>query len=141
MINPSRSEKRARVAERRASAIQLHLAGMSWQGIADQLGYASRGAAYTDVTRAMEQRQTEEAEQIALMRYTEARRLDRLQAAAWPAAMSGDVKAVETALKVIDRRVKLFGLDAPRRVSVEAETLAAEITDMLNELSTSTDGD
>lgn len=131
---PASKKQQARTAERRAKAIALHLAGMDWQAIADRLGYASRGAAYTDVTRALERQQEEEAEQVALARHTELQRLDRLQAAVWFPAMKGDVKAAEVALRVIDRRLKLRGLDAPRRVSVEAENLADEITSMLDQL-------
>lgn len=41
----------------------------------------------------------------------EVSRLDDLQRAVWPAAMAGDTRAVETALKVISQRSKLLSLE------------------------------
>ncbi len=41
----------------------------------------------------------------------EVARLDDLQRAVWPAAMSGDTRAVDSALKVIAHRAKLLGLE------------------------------
>jgi len=41
----------------------------------------------------------------------EQQRLDALQAGIWPKAMAGDSRAVEVALKVLERRARLLGLD------------------------------
>jgi hypothetical protein len=38
-------------------------------------------------------------------------RLDTLQAAVWPAAMMGDPKAVDSAVRIIATRAKIVGLD------------------------------
>lgn len=110
--------KQAKVAERRAKAITLRLAGMDWQTIADRLEYTSRGAACQDVARALEANLAEQSQAADTLREVESLRLDRLQAAAWPAAVKGDLKAIETVLKVIDRRVKLQGLDMPLRAEL-----------------------
>lgn len=110
--------KQAKVAERRAKAITLRLAGMDWQTIADRLEYSSRGAACQDVARALEANLAEQSQAADTLREVETLRLDRLQAAAWPAAVKGDLKAIETVLKVIDRRVKLQGLDMPLRAEL-----------------------
>jgi hypothetical protein len=110
--------KKAEVADRRAQAITLRIAGMDWQSIADRLGYNSRGAACQDVTRALEANLKEQSQAVDVLRDVETLRLDRLQAAAWPAAVRGDLKSIETVLKVIDRRVKLLGLDMPVRTEL-----------------------
>jgi hypothetical protein len=110
--------KQASVAERRAQAITLRIAGMDWQRIADRLGYSSRGAACQDVARALEANLAEQMQAATTLREVESLRLDRLQAAAWPAAVKGDLKAIETVLKVIDRRAKLQGLDMPAKTEV-----------------------
>lgn len=110
--------KQAKVAERRAKAITLRLAGMDWQTIADRLDYSSRGAACQDVARALEANLAEQSQAADTLREVESQRLDRLQAAAWPSAVKGDLKAIETVLKVIDRRVKLQGLDMPLRAEL-----------------------
>lgn len=111
----------AATAERRKKAIALRIAGVDWQGIADQLGYASRGAACTDVTRALKKNRVEEAEQVEQLRYVESQRLDRLQAVVWGKSVKGDLRAVETALRIIDRRVKLYGLDATKSIEIALE--------------------
>jgi len=115
---PTPKAKRAQVADRRQKAITLRLAGMDWQSIADRLGYADRGAACKDVARALETNLAEQSQAADTLREVESLRLDRLQAAAWPSAVKGDLKAIETVLKVIDRRVKLQGLDMPLRAEL-----------------------
>lgn len=81
--------QRAKTAERRERAIQARIAGMGWPEIARQLGYKSRGAACTDVTRAMEKNLAAEAQAVEIYREIEVARLDRLQAAHWTAATTG----------------------------------------------------
>jgi uncharacterized protein YicC (UPF0701 family) len=46
-------------------------------------------------------------------------RLDRLQRAAWATAMQGNPKAILSILKIMERRAKLIGLDAPQRLQQE----------------------
>jgi len=107
---PSRA-KRAEVTARRAKAIQLRLAGASWQTIADTLGYSDRAAAHKDVTRALEAEMTKLRQGAEVLRESEVRRLDQLQRALWADALKGDTKAADTVLRIIDRRVRLLGLD------------------------------
>lgn len=125
--------KQAQVAARRAKAIQLRLAGMDWQSIADRLDYSDRGAACKDVTRALKKHQAEEADQVALLRHVTVQRLDRLQAAYWPKALQGDIKAAELVRKVIMDRARIEGTEAPTRVSVEAQQLGDEIAALLEQ--------
>ncbi|GAA4626917.1 hypothetical protein GCM10023196_037110 [Actinoallomurus vinaceus] len=125
---PASKAQRAATAERRTKAIQLRLAGVDWQTIATNLGYASRGAACQDVTRALEAHLAEEKESVDSLREIELQRLDRLQAGAWSAAAAGDLRAIETVLRVVDRRCKLLGLDAPTKHEVrQVDGLDAEI--------------
>jgi hypothetical protein len=42
-------------------------------------------------------------------------RLDEMHAGCWEAARSGDVQALDRALKIQDRRAKYLGLDAPTK--------------------------
>ena len=44
--------------------------------------------------------------------------LDELQGAVWPAAIQGHLKAVQTALKILESRRRLLGLDAPEKREV-----------------------
>jgi len=132
---PASKAQRAKTAERRTKAVAMRLAGVDYDTIAQRLGYASRGAAYTDIDRALQTRLTEQRQGADVLRQQELARLDRLQAAAWTSAAAGDLKAVETVLKVIDRRCKLLGLDAPQRHEVVTlDAIDAEIARLTAEL-------
>jgi hypothetical protein len=110
---PPSKAQRAKTAQRRSQAIALKLAGAEWQQIADTLGYADRGAACKDVTRALEAAIAEGRAGAEILRETELLRLDRLQRGHWSQAVGGDPRAADTVLKVIDRRCRLLGLDVP----------------------------
>lgn len=104
--------------ERQAKAVALRLAGLDFQSIADQLGYSSRTTAGNDVRNAISARVQDGTRSIDELREVELMRLDRLQAAAWAKALTGDQKMIELSMKIIDRRCKLLGLDAPAQVEV-----------------------
>lgn len=138
---PASKAKQAEVAKRRADAIKLRLAGVDFETIAERLDYASRQAATKDVCRALDAYRADEAGAIDAWRELEGQRLDRLQAAAWSAAAKGDLKAIETVLKVMGQRSKLLGLDATRQQSTadidDAKSvlgkLARGIADLIDE--------
>jgi hypothetical protein len=125
--------QQAATAERRKKAIALKLAGLDYQAIADQLGYADRAAAWIDIDRALKKNLAEEAEQVELLRHVAVQQLNRLQAAVWPKAVKGDTRAAETALRVITQRCKLQGVEAPtlialeHRLDLEGELVAAAL--------------
>jgi hypothetical protein len=116
---PASKAQQAATAERRKRAIALRIAGLDYQAIADQLGYADRAAAWVDIDRALKKNLTEEAEQIELLRHIAVQQLNRLQAAVWPKAIKGDTRAAETALRVITQRCKLEGVEAPTRIALQ----------------------
>jgi hypothetical protein len=113
---PASKAQRAATAERRSRAIAMRIAGVDYDTIARQLGYADRGSACKDVSRALEQRTKEQQQAADSLRTAEVARLDRLQAGLWTAAAGGDARTVEVVLKVIDRRIKLLGLDQAQRI-------------------------
>jgi hypothetical protein len=131
---PASKAQRAATARRRQQAIALRLAGASLDTIAAQLGYAGRAAVCVDLGRALDIALADQARDAEALRQLELMRLDRLQAATWGRAMTGDPGAVMAALRVIDRRCKLLGLDAPQRheiitmTQIEAEIARLEAT-------------
>ncbi|MER7835354.1 hypothetical protein ABTY98_05435 [Streptomyces sp. NPDC096040] len=137
--------KRAQVAERRSKAIAMVLAGVDYDTIADRLGYASRGAAHTDVDRALSANLTNLETEAGKLREIQFGRYQRLLAAVWPKALKGDLKAVEGAARLVDRIVRLWGLAEPERldVNVDAQRLGDEILALLREQTSDgeTDGD
>ena len=69
------------------------------------------------------------------LRQLECSRLDALQQAWWHRALSGQVKATQLLIKIMERRAKLLGLDAPARVNVKSTTeLDARIEGLISEL-------
>lgn len=73
------------------------------------------------------------------LRELELQRLDELQAAHWPVAVSAGEnsdKSAKIVLGCIDRRVKMLGLDAPVRVDARIQgQLDAEIEQLIEQLS------
>ena len=68
------------------------------------------------------------------LRVVEADRLDRMQVAHWAAAMRGDVPATAQVIKIMERRARLLGLDAPTATQVTGpggEQLVIEILSSL----------
>lgn len=115
---PPSKVKQALVSKRRAQAIAYRMAGMDYATIAERLDYGSPQAASKDLFRALRSYREEEESKVEEWRQLESQRLDRLQAAAWAKALKGDLKAIETVLKVISQRSKLLGLDMPLRAEV-----------------------
>src|ERR1035437_476859 len=70
---------------RRARAVELRIAGVTYEGIAAELGYANRGTVYRVVSEALKKQTVEAVEQL---RSLEVERLDTLQHAVWQRAMN-----------------------------------------------------
>lgn len=91
-------------------AQQLRLAGATWDEIASSLGYQSGPTAHMSVKRelgkvGLVKQSREEALSLEL------ERLDMLQLVVWRQARQGDLKAIETVLKIMATRAKYYGLD------------------------------
>lgn len=106
----STSERRLTAAERGRQALELRKAGATFDDIAGKLGYADRGCAYRAVRKALKETLREPADEV---RKLEAERLDKLQLALWASALRGDTRSIYPLLRVMSRRAKLLGLDAP----------------------------
>ncbi len=95
---------------RRTRAIELRAAGLSYDEIALEVGYANRGTAYNVVTQALAAR---EAHSVDEMRGLELARLEAAHAALWPRAMQGHVPSVTALLRILDLECRLQGLYEP----------------------------
>jgi hypothetical protein len=114
------SEKRLAAIEKQRQALELRKGGAGYEQIARQLGYKSVASAYDAVRSGLKRTLREPAEEV---RALELARLDRLLMGQWKAAAGnaetpGDPAAVDRVLKIMVRRAKLLGLDAPVRVNV-----------------------
>lgn len=102
------AERRTELA-RQAHALRLE--GRSWWQISEELKITEALASglVSDAIKEASSLADEGAKRQMLS--LEIARLDALQRAVWAAAMTGDTRSVETALKIIAQRSKLLGLD------------------------------
>lgn len=98
----------AQTREKERKAVELALAGAGLDAIAAAVGYADRSGAWRAIHRSLNR---QEAAAVGEMRDLENARLDRLQTVLWPAAMAGDLKAIDRLLRLFERRARLNGLD------------------------------
>lgn len=99
------------------AVLELRRSGETWARIAEIVGYANASGAQKAYARVVIRVQRDSVEDI---RDLELDRLDKIQRSYWrPAIVDGDKKAAELVLKIMDRRAKLLGLDAPNRVQAE----------------------
>lgn len=115
---PASKAQQAETAERRKKLIGLVMAGVDYETIAERLNYSSRQAASKDMCRILEQNVAAERAELETLRALECDRLNRLQAAIWPAATRGDLKAIAECRQIIAQRCKLLGLNAPEQLEV-----------------------
>lgn len=111
----SKTKKASLVAEeKRQKAIDLRRKGYSYREIGAEIG-ATHGYCYKLVSQALKRIREETNEIAEDARQLEMERLDQLWMHAYQAVEAGDIGAIDKAVRVMDRRSKLLGLDAPAR--------------------------
>lgn len=98
------------LAERRVKALALRKGGATYRAIADHLG-VSHNAAHEYVAFGLAELAAQQQVEAQELRVLEAARLDDLQAGVWQQARMGNLKAVQTVLRIMERRARLLGLD------------------------------
>jgi hypothetical protein len=131
-----KKEKELELMERERQVVELRRTGATWEGIAQAVGYSNAGGAYKAYQRAMARVFDQPTKEL---RNAELDRLDRLQRAFWKDAVDGNVRSADFILRVIDKRAKLLGLDAPTKIQAEvvnydAGVIDAEIERIIREL-------
>jgi len=109
-----------------AAAVQLRLSGTSYVDIAHTLGLRDARAALTLVTRELAAQADENSEDRDQLRREAAAQLDELLVGVMDKASDPyndeHLVAVRAAVTIIDRRIKLYGLDAPTEITVHNPT-------------------
>jgi hypothetical protein len=105
----------------RAEAFELRKAGATYEEIGRSLGITAQSAHET-VTRALKASVEASSRDAASIRALELERLDSLLKGLWPAASKGNPASVEKVLKIMERRARLLGLDAPVKHSATDPT-------------------
>ena len=109
-------EKAAELEAKEAKVLELRRAGFTFQRIAEEVGYATPSGAQRALERIMTRNIPQAPEEF---RWQELDRLDRMQVALWPRAMKGDDRAIGTIIRLMERRARLVGIDAPQRIQAE----------------------
>ena len=104
------------VLEKELQIIELRRAGITWERIAVEVGFKNASGAYKMYQRAAERMVRPHLEEYRDMQLD---RLERMHQAVWRKAKEGDLRAIDTALRISDREAKLLGLDAPQKIQAE----------------------
>jgi len=111
-------ENTRELVEKETTIIELRHEGYVWREIATMVDMSIAG-----VVKAYKRALTRHpVAAIEEHRELELDRLDNLQRTYWQPAVNGNLRAADFVLRVIDKRSKLLGLDAPMKVQAEVVT-------------------
>jgi hypothetical protein len=116
VVEPTPEEKAAEREAKELKVLDLRRAGFTFQRIAEEVGYATPSGAQRALERIMSRNIPQAPEEF---RWQELDRLDRMQVALWPRAMKGDDRAIGTIVRLMERRARLVGIDAPTKIQAE----------------------
>ena len=100
-----------------AKALELRMEGKTFEVIAEELGYAGKQGAYDAVKRSLDAITREPAQELIKL---DLERLDVLWQIQYLNAQGGDVQAMAACMKIMERRARLLGLDAPEKKDLNA---------------------
>jgi hypothetical protein len=104
--------------QRRARAIEAKLGGATYQTIAETCGYYDRSHARRDILDGLAEVRDYQRDLALQLTDVMWERYERLLSAHWPAALTGDVDASTTVLRITEAQIKLRGLAAPVKVDI-----------------------
>ena len=111
------SDIQAVVLEKENKAFELRVrGGLTFESIAQQLGYSSRGSAQKAYLRALERLKHEDIDRIA---QEDLERLDVLTETYWQAAVQGNLRAADMVLAIMDKRLKYLERNKPIKIQAE----------------------
>lgn len=124
------AEPNGKPVRKGSAALALRLAGAGYDEVADALGLADARAARDQAEQALEARAWADVEGRQRLRQENSARIERLLRGVWQKATTADhpehLSAVKVAVALIDRHIRLHGLDAPAEIIVHNPT-ATEI--------------
>jgi hypothetical protein len=122
---PKQPKKSLSIVDRRRRAAQLRRSGATLESVATvisrefKLPNYDRRRCHEDIQFALAELHREYSLDSESLRQEHLQILDRLQMALWSKALGGDVKAIDSITRLLERKSKLCGLDAPVQLLVE----------------------
>lgn len=108
------------------AAVALRLSGASYEEVAREIGYRNAESARAMVERELGKWADGQPEEREKLRKVASARLDSLLKSVWRKAMDPNdpehLNAVRAAQGLVDRSIRLFGLDAPTEVVLHSPT-------------------
>lgn len=127
---------RSRRQIRRGKAVKMRIAGYSPEDIATELNYVSPAAASADIYEALAKQLTTPDHSIEVLREIECRRMDQMLLALQPGIERGNPRSVEIAIRILERRAKMLGLDSATKVQLlTVDDVDAQIAKLTEEMS------
>ena len=130
-ISQKTSGRKIATSMRRQFVLQSRLAGYPFSKIIDKIYEWAKNnnielpknynelQACQDVTRELDKLHTTNQEMVGKILDLELERLDYLQTSLWSEALKGDERKTDRVLKIMERRSKYMGLDAPVKTELE----------------------
>ena len=115
----SKDAKELDKQEKAEKIIELRRTGATWELIAKATGYANASGAYKAYQKILASMVYPKLEEY---RHMELDLYDRLQLGVYERAKNGDIRAIDTILRISDRRRSIIGLDAPSKIQAEVIT-------------------
>ena len=113
---PLQKARRAQAAENRAKAWEYRKLGATYTAIGQKLG-VSHESVRRYIQATLDQLKRDELKDASEWRRMELARLDDLWLAVGPRANRGELAAVDRGLRIMERRSRMLGLDAPVKVA------------------------
>lgn len=107
--------------QRRMKAVRLRASGATYEQIAQAIGYGDKSSARQAVMAVLKAHYDETAPDRNTLLLRELMTLDTLQMAAWKGAMSGDPESIRVVVRIMERRSRMLGIDAPTKIEITDE--------------------
>ena len=115
MAKSKTQPRNVKAAEKAHKAFEMRKAGATYKQIGAALGFSPQYA-YECITKNLGKMRKDMEQTIEDVREMELERLDGLLLGQWPRAKGGDSQAANTVVRIMERRSKVMGLDAPAKI-------------------------
>jgi hypothetical protein len=124
---PSGKAPNPAVVDKEQQVLMLRRQGYTWDAISQRVGYSSPSSSRDAFLRASNRLIRDDLDEV---RQLEIDRLDIALSAIWNQIEDGDLMAINTMLKIMERRSKMLALDAPRRLYVQEVVPEVSVEDL-----------